>query len=233
MHKKNEFDQITGLALENWRPVSKPPHTCMYGTSCTLEPLDPDQHAAKLFDSLKISNQGASWTYLPYGPFNTLNDFHKWLMSTIATDNTLLYVIIDNKTNLPVGLAGYSNINPEHGTIEVGHLHFSALLKKTRGATEAMYLMMHRALDTLGYRRYEWRCNSLNKASWSAAERLGFKFEGIFRQHHVFKNYNRDTAWFSIIDSEWPSVKERLEKWLDPKNFDRNGKQIVSLKNIS
>jgi RimJ/RimL family protein N-acetyltransferase len=136
---------------------------------------------------------------------------------------------ISNNNNLPIGIAGYLRINPEHGVIEVGHLHYSKLLQKTPAATEVMYLMMRYIFDDLGYRRYEWKCNSLNEASKNAALRLGFKFEGIFRQSNVFKKYNRDTAWFSIIDSEWIAIKERFHRWLDPNNFDAKGKQIISL----
>jgi RimJ/RimL family protein N-acetyltransferase len=133
---------------------------------------------------------------------------------------------------VPIGISGYLRINPEDGSIEVGHLHFSKLLQKTPAATEAMYLMMQYAFDNLKYRRYEWKCDSLNQPSRDAALRLGFKFEGIFRQHMVRKDRNRDTAWFSIIDSEWPSLKEKFQKWLQPNNFDDHGYQRISLRDI-
>lgn len=146
--------------------------------------------------------------------------------------DTFFYAIIDNKTGLPVGVASYLRINANHGSIEVGNLHFSKSLQKTPAATEAMYLLMYYAFEELGYRRYEWKCNNLNVPSRKAAERLGFTFEGIFRQCNVFKGHNRDTAWFSIIDSEWPTIKTKLEKWLDSKNFSASGKQILKLQEI-
>ncbi len=232
MHTKNEFDQMVGFQIENWQGVKIPPKTTMLGRYCFLEPLNLTKHAPKLFDALQLDNKGESWTYLPYGPFNKYQEFHAWLINNALFDDPLFYVIVDLKTQLPLGLASYLRINPEHGVIEVGHLHFSALLKKTPAATEAMYLMMYRAFEELGYRRYEWKCDSLNQPSRAAAERLGFKFEGIFRQDKVYKNRNRDTAWFSIIDNEWLEIKARLQKWLDPHNFDEDGKQKLALRNI-
>ena len=142
-----------------------------------------------------------------------------------------MYVIL-NTDNIPVGIAGYLRINAEHGTIEVGHLHYSKHLQRTPAATEAMFLMMSHVFDDLKYRRYEWKCNSLNTPSIQSAIRLGFTFEGIFRQANVFKGYNRDTAWYSIIDSEWPALKEKLQRWLHPKNFDQDGKQVFKLEKI-
>src|SRR5262249_23531809 len=136
------------------------------------------------------------------------------------------------KTHLPIGKASYLRINPLHGVIEIGHLHFSKFLKRTAAATEAIYLMIQHLFDELGYRRCEWKCNALNQASRKAALRFGFKFEGIFRQNYVLKSHNRDTAWFSIIDNEWPQLKEKFQKWLDPNNFDCNGKQIIKLSDI-
>ena len=145
--------------------------------------------------------------------------------------DTQLYAIL-NTDHMPIGIAGFLRINPEHGTIEIGHLHYSKLLQRTPAATEAMFLLMRYAFDDLNYRRYEWKCNSLNIPSIKSALRLGFKFEGIFRQSNVFKGHNRDTAWYSIIDSEWPALKDKLQHWLDPKNFDQDGKQIFSLGKI-
>lgn len=232
MSEKNEFNQIVGDLVENWSPAKRPPANVMRGNYCLLEPLDINKHAAELFDSLSIDNQGESWTYLPYGPFNTVDDFQDWLKKTMADKDTLLFVILSAKTQLPIGIAGYLRINPDHGVIEVGHLHFSKLLKRTPVSTEAMYLMMRHIFEELKYRRYEWKCHSLNQASCNAALRLGFKFEGIFRQSHVFKNRNRDTAWFSILGHEWPEIKEKFIKWLRPSNFNADGEQIVSLREI-
>jgi RimJ/RimL family protein N-acetyltransferase len=228
MNEKNEFNQIAGHPVKNWQPVKMPAQAIMQGKYCILEPINIDKHTEKLFENLLIENQGESWTYLPYGPFKNNDEFSAWIKATNAEQDTELYAIL-NIHHIPIGIAGYLRINPGHGVIEVGHLHFSKLLQKTPAATEAMYLMMRHAFDDLGYRRYEWKCNSLNEASRNAALRLGFTFEGIFRQSNVFKNRNRDTAWFSIIDSEWPAIKEKLQQWLDLKNFDSDGNQVKRL----
>lgn len=228
MNEKNEFNQAVGNSIANWRCVEKPAQKIMRGKFCFLEPIDVDKHAEKLFENLSIDNLGESWTYLPYGPFANNSEFCKWIKTITLEQDTQLYSILNNK-NEPIGIAGFLRINPEHGVIEVGHLHYSKLLQRTPAATEAMYLMMSHAFDDLGYRRYEWKCNSLNEASRSAALRLGFKFEGIFRQSNIFKNRNRDTAWFSILDGEWPEIKEKFQRWLSPSNFHANGQQIQSL----
>lgn len=231
MNIKNQFNQTIGYPIENWQSKKIPSKSEMIGSYCTLQLLDINQHAEKLFHSLSIENDGSSWTYLPYGPFETCEDFSIWLQNTSNLADTVLYAILD-KTGLPIGIAGYLRINPEHGVIEIGHLHFSTLLQKTPAATEAMYLMMAYAFDELKYRRYEWKCDSLNQPSRNAAERFGFTFEGIFRQCNVFKDRNRDTAWFSIIDSEWPTIKNKFIKWMHPNNFDYAGNQKISLKQM-
>ncbi len=228
----NEFGQPLGDLVENWQPVSMPAKVVLQGVYCILEPLDIEKHSEKLFENLLINNQGELWTYLPYGPFKQCKEFQAWIKTTAAMSGTLLYCVIDAKTQNPIGISGYLRITPEHGVIEVGHLHYSSLLKKTPIATEAMYLMMQYAFNTLGYRRYEWKCHSLNLASRNAALRLGFQFEGIFRQCNVFKNRNRDTAWFSIINTEWPALEQKFQRWLNPNNFDADGKQKISLKEI-
>jgi RimJ/RimL family protein N-acetyltransferase len=230
MVEKNEFNQPVGQLVNNWRGAKLPELITMQGKFCVLELLNIENHADSLFENLSIDNKGESWTYLPYGPFENKTTFRIWLKEKVAELDTRLYVILNN--NNPIGIAGYLRINLEHGVIEVGHLHYSKLLQQTSAATEAMYLMMCYAFDDLGYRRYEWKCNSLNQASHNAALRLGFKFEGIFRQNHVFKNRNRDTTWFSIIDSEWLPIKQRFQRWLDSSNFDKNHKQIKRLNEI-
>lgn len=231
MSEKNKFNQVLGQSLENWKPAKVPERKMLKGQYCSLEPIDLSKHADKLLANLSFENAGESWTYLPYGPFDNNEEFRTWISEINSDKDTELYAIL-NAADEPIGIAGYLRINPEHGVIEVGHLHYSKFLQKTPAATEAMYLMMQYAFDSLGYRRYEWKCNALNKSSESSALRLGFKFEGIFRQHFVFKNRNRDTAWFSILDSEWPALKEKFTKWLDKMNFDSNGNQITSLRDI-
>lgn len=232
MHIKNEFNQSIGFPLNNWNPPIKPPKTNMQGTYCILEALDPEKHGKALFESIIHDNQGESWTYLPYGPFYQYEDFYRWLVKMSAEQSTVFYAILDAKSRRPIGMSSYLRITPEYGTIEIGHLHFSKLLKRTPAATEAIYLMMARVFDELGYRRCEWKCDSLNQPSRDAALRFGFKFEGIFRQDRVVKNRNRDTAWFSIIDGEWPTLKIRFQKWLSETNFDMNGNQKLRLKEI-
>lgn len=232
MSEKNEFNQDVGLAVNHWHGVKTPSVVAMKGKFCTLEPIDVNRHAEKLFENLSIDNKGESWTYLPYGPFANAQEFCAWLKKTNAEVGTQLYVILDQYSS-PVGVCGYLRTDPTHGVIEVGHLHYSSLIKRSPTTTEAMYLMMCHAFDHFGYRRYEWKCNSFNEPSKNAALRLGFKFEGTFRQHCVFKGRNRDTDWFSILDNEWPKVKQRLERWLDAANFDASGQQINSLSRIT
>jgi len=226
---QNQFNQLIGEEVKNWHGAIVPVKNILSGRFIVLEPLNMDKHGRQLFDSLNFNNNGESWTYLPYGPFDHYTDFKSWLKNLLLEKDTLLYAFIDAITLKPIGMGGYLRINPEHGIIEVGHLHYSIHLKKKPSATEAMYLLMKQAFDDWGYRRYEWKCHSLNEASRNAALRLGFTFEGIFRQSNVFKNHNRDTAWFSILDKEWPALKERFENWLQSDNFDEQGKQKKSL----
>lgn len=221
-----------GGNLLDWAPVAAPSKPVIKGTHCMLELLDINKHADKLYELLPPTNETDHWANLPYGPFYSFINFKDWLNMVLKDQTSLMYAILDIKSQQPIGYAGYLRINPEHGVIEVGGLFFSELLKKTTAATESMYLMMQYVFKELGYRRYEWKCNTLNQASRNAALRLGFKFEGIFRQSNVYKQCNRDTAWFSIIDTEWPDIKIKFEKWLSTSNFDSNGNQILSLRDI-
>jgi RimJ/RimL family protein N-acetyltransferase len=200
----------------------------MFGRTCRLEPLDPDLHASDLYEAFSLDSRGVMWTYLPDGPFARKTDFDAWIDAISAKKDPQFYAIIESITGMAVGVGSLMRIDPKHGCIEVGFLAFSPALQKTTMATEAMYLMMRRIFD-LGYRRYEWKCNALNYQSRSAAMRLGFTFEGIFRQAVVVKGHNRDTAWYSIIDSEWPKLKKAFETWLDPANFDASGVQLSKL----
>ena len=176
------------------------------------------------------------WTYLPYGPFDSLDTYRAWTEEMSRRSDPLFFAIIDHNSGhasgRAVGLASYLRIDPAAGSIEVGHLHYSPLLQRTPAATEAMFLMMERAFN-LGYRRYEWKCDALNAPSRAAAQRLGFTFEGIFRQAVVVKGRNRDTAWFSIIDAEWPALANAFRRWLDPANFDPQGKQRERLSTLT
>jgi RimJ/RimL family protein N-acetyltransferase len=194
-----------------------------------LEPLSPDLHAADLFDAFALDKDGKMWTYLSVGPFETKAEFVVWVQEVAVKQDPQFYAIIDLATGGAVGAVSLMRIDPKYGCIEAGSVTFSPLLQRTTAATEAMYLMMRRIFE-LGYRRYEWKCNALNLRSCSAAERLGFTFEGIFRHARVVKGHNRDTAWYSIIDSEWPARKIAFEAWLDPANFDINGRQLTKLR---
>lgn len=230
----NDFGQELGLTITNWAAKAKPAQISLEGTYCILRPITAQTKLKELYESFNFENDGSSWTYLPYGPFTSLDEFKSWLATTLAKEvDTQLYTVEKINDPRPLGIIGYLRINPEHGVIEIGHVHFSKLLQKTSMATEAIYLMINHALKDLAYRRCEWKCNSLNKASVKTALRIGFQFEGTFRQTNVFKNQNRDTSWFSIIDSEWQSLARRLEAWLQASNFDDEGKQRRSLQEFS
>lgn len=217
-----------GVTLPDWESRPRPGRDILSGRYGRLEPLDVERHATGLFEAYAHDAAGAGWTYLPYGPFSGAEAFQSWAEEMARHDDPLFFAIVDAE-NRPAGLASYLRINPNMGSIEVGHIHYSPLLQRTRSATEAMYLMAHRAFDELGYRRYEWKCDDLNAASRRAAERLGFTYEGTFRQDRIYKGRNRDTAWYSITDTEWPTVRTALEAWLDPSNFDEHGHQLTRL----
>ena len=229
----NELGQPVGVPLEGWTPRARPPGTAMKGRYCRIEPLDPSRHAADLYDANCQDREGRIWTYLPYGPFENLDDYRGWLTKACKGQDPLFHAIVDSSNGRAVGLASYLRIEPAVGVIEVGHINYAPELQKTAAATEAMYLMMCRVFDELGYRRYEWKCDGLNAGSRAAAARLGFLFEGIFRQATIYKGRNRDTAWFAITDKDWPAIKRRMELWLDPANFDARGRQKQSLVEIA
>ena len=204
----------------------------MQGRFCRVEPLDPGRHGADLFAANRHDADGRNWTYLNVGPFSRFEDYRAWLDAIAAKDDPLFHAIVDLATGKVVGVAAYMRIDRAHGVIEVGSINYSPLLQKTPAATEAMFLMMARVFDELGYRRYEWKCNSLNAPSRAAAARLGFKYEGQFRQAVVYKGRNRDTDWFSVIDGEWPALKRAYQAWLAPENFDAKGRQHRRLSDL-
>jgi RimJ/RimL family protein N-acetyltransferase len=224
--------QLVGKPLPGWTARPLPPRTPMVGRLCRLEMLDPARHADDLWAANGLDTESRNWTYLFVGPFASFADYRAWLEKVAAASDPLFHAIIDLKTGKAVGVATFMRIDPAHGVIEVGNINYSPLLQRTPAATEAMYLMMRRAFDELGYRRYEWKCDSLNAPSRAAALRLGFQFEGIFRQAAVNKGRNRDTAWYSIVDSEWPALKRVFEVWLAPENFDAAGRQKRQLSDL-
>ncbi|WP_271273646.1 GNAT family N-acetyltransferase [Aliamphritea hakodatensis] len=221
-----------GEPVDNWQPRPFPPHTVMQGHYCRLEPLDIDRHTEDLFNAFAADPSGKGWTYLFSEPFTDRVTFNQWLETTCTGQDPLFFTVIDESTNKAVGMASYLRITPEMGVIEVGHIHFSTLMQRTPVSTEAMFLMMQRVFDELGYRRYEWKCDSRNEPSKKAAARLGFTFEGIFRQAILYKGRNRDTAWLSVIDKEWPALKKAFQLWLAPENFDAKGQQHQSLQEM-
>jgi RimJ/RimL family protein N-acetyltransferase len=227
--RTNSLGQPIGDPLPGWTPRPHPPRTPLVGRLCRLEPLDAAKHAADLHAAHAADAEGRNWTYLPYGPFASAAEYRAWLGGKETSDDPLFFTIVSLASERPVGVAAYLRIDPEMGCIEVGHLSYSPALQRTAAATEAMYLMMRRAFEELGYRRYEWKCDSLNAPSLGAARRLGFRYEGTFRQAVVLKGRNRDNAWFSIVDGEWPAVRAALEGWLAPSNFDAVGAQRRSL----
>jgi RimJ/RimL family protein N-acetyltransferase len=228
----NALGQPVGFAVPQWKPPVPPTRAALEGRYCRLESLTPDAHAADLHAANTLDSDGRMWTYLSCGPFENAGTYRKWLDGVCSGNDPLFFAIIDSASGKAVGVASYMRIEPASGVIEVGHLAFSPRLQRTRAATEAMYLMMRNAFE-MGYRRYEWKCHSLNGPSRAAAERLGFSFEGIFRQHVIHKGRNRDTAWYAIVDHEWPALENAFRRWLDPDNFDADGKQRARLSDLT
>ena len=224
----NELGLSIGPEVPAWTPRPRPPRAVMHGRYCRVEPLDPARHAVELHEANALDREGRMWTYLFSGPFASLDAYRAWLEAKQPSEDPLFFAFVDAARGRAVGLGSYLRIDPAHGTVEVGHLQFSPLMQRTAVATEAMYLMMKTAFD-LGYRRYEWKCDSLNAGSRRAAERLGFRFEGIFRQAIVYKGRSRDTAWYSVLDKEWPALDAAFRAWLDPANFDPAGRQRRTL----
>jgi RimJ/RimL family protein N-acetyltransferase len=225
----NALGQPIGFPLPGWTPPPFPPHEPLAGRTCTLEPLTP-AHADQLWAAFSPDTDGREWTYLAQEPFTRFEDFDAWVAQASASVDPQFYAISVN--GAAVGVASYLRITPAAGTIEVGHIHYGSALQRSVPATEAMFLLMKRAF-ALGYRRYEWKCDSLNAPSRRAAQRLGFSYEGIFRQALVTKGRNRDTAWYACIDADWPALRTAYEAWLAPENFDASGRQRRSLADLT
>ena len=228
MTNVDPFGQPIGAPVPGWTPRPAPPRTPIVGRWCRVEPVDVERHAVDLFEAQAEDAGGRNWTYLFTPPPPDRGAYRAWL-ATMAGDDPMLHAIVDARDGRATGVAAYLRIDRGHGVIEVGHINYSPRLQRTAAATEAMYLMMRRVFDELGYRRYEWKCDSLNAPSRTAALRLGFRFEGIFRQAVVYKGRNRDSAWFSVVDREWPALRAEYERWLQPENFDAAGRQRTPL----
>jgi len=225
----NRQRPAAGEPVPNWRPRPLPPRTTMEGVFVRLEPFDADAHARALFDAYSETGGPDVWEYTPTGPFPDYPAFDDYARSAMAGSERLFFAIADKGSNRVLGSAALMNAVPEHGVIEIGSIAYAPALRRTVAATEAMALFATRVFDELGYRRYEWKCNVRNEASKAAALRLGFSFEGVFRNHMVVRGLNRDTAWFSITAAEWPKVKRGLLRWLSLDNFDAAGRQKRSL----
>ncbi|URQ59464.1 GNAT family N-acetyltransferase [Pantoea alhagi] len=231
MHHYNEFGQPVGEPLSDWQPRPHPQRTQLEGRLCRLEPLNMT-HAQALYAAFQQAPDARDWTWLLREPDNSNASFAAWVKSVENLNDPLHFAVIDKQNMMPVGSLALMRIDPVNGVMEVGHVHFSPLLTRTAMGTEAQWLLMRYAFETLGYRRYEWKCNSLNEASRRAALRLGFQYEGRFRQALVTKGRNRDTDWFSVIDKEWSEVDMALRSWLAPENFDAAGRQRRSLQSL-
>lgn len=217
--------------VPDWTPPRVPDNALqLQGQYCSLEPLVAEKHAALLFRT--YVGQDHVWAYMPYGPFSSSSQYHRWMRETESDGSVKFYAIKNLESGAFEGVASFLRIAPEAGSIEVGHINFSPALQNTRAATEALFLMMAWTFDA-GYRRFEWKCDALNEGSRRAAQRLGLSYEGVFRQAAVVKGRNRDTAWFAAIDAEWPALQEAFRVWLDPANFDPQGMQIERLSDLT
>lgn len=220
---------MTGDILDGWTAAEWPGTAAIEGRYARLDRLDPDAHAADLFAA--FAGHDDLWDYMPYGPFHAAA-YHRWAKEAVAGKDPVFWAITPEGAAHAQGVASFLRITPDHGTIEVGHICLSPALQRTRAATEALFLMMDWAF-THGYRRFEWKCNALNLPSRRAAQRLGFSYEGVFRQHMVIKGRNRDSAWFAMTDADWPALREAYAAWLAPANFDAEGRQRERLADLT
>jgi RimJ/RimL family protein N-acetyltransferase len=214
--------------LVNATPAPRPERVVLPGRFVTVVPLDADLHAPPLFEKVSGRENESLWAYMSDGPYYDFATFEGQLRDKAASKDPLFFAILD-RAGTATGYASLMRIEPVHRCIEVGHIMYSPGMQRSAGATEAMYLLVRHVFEDLEYRRYEWKCNALNERSRCAASRYGFQFEGVFRQHMIVKGRNRDTAWFSMLDCEWPLRKKSFELWLSPDNFDENGRQRMSL----
>jgi len=226
--QNNAFGQPVGPEVGP-APAKRPERTTLHGRAVTLTPLDAEAHAGALFRAANGGESDRVWTYLFDGPYRDEGVFKANIEAKAKSDDPLFSAIVDNVSGEAVGYQTLMRIDATHRVIEVGNILYTPAMQRTIGATEAQYLFARYVFDELGYRRYEWKCNDLNAPSKRAALRYGFTFEGVFRQHMIVKGRNRDTAWFSMLDTEWPARREAFERWLAPENFDADGRQKTAL----
>ena len=217
------------MDLSSWSGVPRPERRDLEGRYARLEPLDAERHGAALFQSALTSGADGRFRYLPDEPPEDRATFDVWLARASASPDPLFFAVIDRATGRAEGRQALMRIDPANGVIEVGNILWGPAIARTRVATEALFLFASYVFGTLSNRRFEWKCNNANEPSKRAAERFGFTFEGVFRQHMVVKGRNRDTAWYSILDHEWRDLKPAYEEWLDPGNFDEAGRQKARL----
>ena len=230
MSKPLPTRDLSGATVDPIPPGLCPARTPLDGRYARLEPVDPRRHAEELWAASHTGQDDERiWDYLGYGPFLNLENFRNWLRDCAAVADPTFYAIRSGQSGPAAGMASFLNIRPKDGVIEIGHIWFGLALQNTRDSTEALYLMMRYAFDDLGYRRLEWKCDARNQPSRNAAARLGFAYEGTFYRHLIVKGHNRDTAWFSILDTEWPAIRANFEAWLSLDNFDDAGRQVRSL----
>lgn len=238
MNKPSNYEEIYPRPLSGEK-LNKVPsgllsaRAPLVGTDVTLEPMNAEKHAAELYEASHGTDTALKiWDYLNYGPWTNVEAYSSFLRGQSASADPIFFAIRCNKTGKACGQASFLDNNAQNGVTEIGHIWFEPELQRTRGATEALFLMLSHTMDDLSYRRMQWRCNALNDKSRSAARRLGFRFEGIFYNNLIFKGMNRDTAWYSILDDEWPEVREKIKTWLSDDNFNAKGVPKSSLSKI-
>ncbi len=218
--------------VKNWQVPPRPGSDGLTGRFVRLERLSADRHAADLYRANSADGNGVIWKYLPYGPFSSVSGYHHWVREMEAVDDPHFFTLIDPKTGHAGGIMSLMRIAPELGSIEVGHINIAPEMQRSPAVTEAIFLLMQWVFQA-GYRRFEWKCDAANLRSRRSAERFGFSYEGVFRQHMISKGRNRDTAWFACIDKEWPALKEAYQLWLSPANFNDDGDQIEALADLT
>jgi RimJ/RimL family protein N-acetyltransferase len=220
-----ESEEVMSEDLKDWKPRPRPQRRVLEGRYVSLEPLDAKRHGDGLYEASTMSDSDSRFRWLFECPPTSRDELQPWLEKAQASEDPLFFAVIDKASKRIAGRQSLMRIDPAFGVIEIGHIYWSSLVARTPAATEAQYLFQKYVFQDLGYRRYEWKCHNLNTPSKRAAVRFGFQFEGVFRQHIIFKGGNRDTAWFSIIDKEWSALFKAYEAWLDPANFDALGQQ--------
>lgn len=211
--------------MSGWQPRPRPARVITHGRFVDLVPLNMNEHAQALFEASSVADAGTRFTWLPEVPPTTLNEFRVWMEKSVASEDPLFFAVIDKASGKVAGRQTLMRIDADNGVVEIGNIYWGPMIARQRGATEALYLAAQYVFDELGYRRFEWKCNNDNVPSKKAALRFGFEHEGIFRQHLIVKGLSRDTAWFSILDKDWPALRESFEAWLQPDNFDAEGVQ--------